>query len=68
MNLPGIDSNQQQASHRPQTPPPVLPAWGYFKRTSSSCRYAGGGWLGSRVVSVQGSGAEGPGFKSQPRR
>ena len=25
-------------------------------------------WLGSRVVSVLGSGAEGPGFKSQPRR
>ena len=29
----------------------------------SSCR-----WLGSRVVSVLDSGAEGPGFKSQPRR
>ena len=26
------------------------------------------GWLGSRVVSVLTSGAEGPGFKSQPRR
>ena len=26
------------------------------------------GWLGSRVVSVLGSGAERPGFKSQPRR
>ena len=25
-------------------------------------------WLGSRVVSVLDSGAEGPGFKSQPRR
>ena len=25
------------------------------------------GWLGSRVVSVLDSGAEGPGFKSQPR-
>jgi len=25
-------------------------------------------WLGSRVVSVLGSGAEGPGFKSQSRR
>ena len=24
-------------------------------------------WLGSRVVSVLDSGAEGPGFKSQPR-
>ena len=26
------------------------------------------GWLGSRVVSVLDSGAEVPGFKSQPRR
>ena len=26
------------------------------------------GWLGSRVVRVLDSGAEGPGFKSQPRR
>ena len=26
------------------------------------------GWLGSRVVSVLDSGAEGPGFKSQPLR
>jgi len=27
----------------------------------------GQGWPGSRVVSVLNSGAEGPGFKSQPR-
>ena len=26
------------------------------------------GWLGSRVVSILDSGAEGPGFKSQPQR
>jgi len=26
------------------------------------------GWLGSRVVSVLDSGAEGPGFKSQSQR
>ena len=26
------------------------------------------GWLGSRVASVLDSGAEGPGFKSQPQR
>jgi len=26
------------------------------------------GWLGSRVVSVLDSGAQGPEFKSQPRR
>ena len=30
--------------------------------------YSNRGWLGSRVVSVLDSGAEGPGFKSQPRR
>jgi len=30
--------------------------------------YPSSGWLGSRVVSVLDSGAEGPGFKSQPRR
>ena len=29
---------------------------------------SGLGWLGSRVVSVLDSGAEGPGFKSQSRR
>ena len=33
------------------------------------CRsHAPQGWLGSRVVSVLDSGAEGPGFKSQLRR
>jgi len=31
-------------------------------------RLPSGGWLGSRVVSVLDSGAEGSGFKSQPRR
>ena len=31
-------------------------------------QYVKGGWLGSRVVSVLDSGAEGPGFKSQLRR
>jgi len=31
------------------------------------CVYRGVGWLGCRVVSVLDSGAEGPGFKSQPR-
>ena len=30
--------------------------------------YSKMGWLGSRVVSVLDSGAEGPGFKSQSRR
>ena len=33
-----------------------------------SRRYSISGWLGSRVVSVLDSGAEGPGFKSQSRR
>jgi len=32
------------------------------------CGYSAGGWLGSRVVSVLDSGAEGPRFKSQSRR
>jgi len=32
---------------------------------AASCSHLG--WLGSRVVSVLDSGAEGPGFKSQPR-
>ena len=31
-------------------------------------RHADPWWLGSRVVSVLDLGAEGPGFKSQPRR
>jgi len=33
-----------------------------------STQYQLDGWLGSRVVSVLDSGAEGPGFKSQSRR
>ena len=32
-----------------------------------TCAHYRDGWLGSRVVSVLHSGAEGPGFKSQPR-
>ena len=32
------------------------------------CNRVSTGWLGSRVVSVLDSGAEGPGFKSQLRR
>ena len=35
---------------------------------SSSPGHPSEGWLGSRVVSVLDSGAEGPGFKSQSRR
>ena len=37
-------------------------------RDSLICRHRQRGWLGSRVVSMLDSGAEGPGFKSQPRR
>jgi len=33
---------------------------------SLTCHLIQRGWLGSRVVSVLDSGAEGPGFKSQP--
>ena len=36
-------------------------------RVLTLCTYTYG-WLGSRVVSVLDSGAEGPGFKSQQRR
>jgi len=32
------------------------------------CPPSRNGWFGGRVVSVLDSGAEGPGFKSQPRR
>jgi len=37
----------------------------YYEFTDCLMRWR---WLGSRVVSVLDSGAEGPGFKSQPRR
>jgi len=43
----------------------------YFKDIFTCKRFLNGilsaWWLGSRVVSVLDSGAEGPGFKSQPR-
>ena len=50
--------------------------WTLDHTSSITCRYLPGlntaiklmVWLGSRVVSVLDSGAEGPGFKSQPRR
>ena len=38
----------------------LAPVTGYFTQSL--------GWLGSRVVTVLDSGAEGPGFKSQSRR
>ena len=43
---------------------PVVPG----KRSLNGCVCVSGlvGWLGSRVVSVLDSGAEGPRFKSQP--
>jgi len=37
-------------------------------RNTNRSPYFSYGWLGSRVVSVLDSGAEGPGFKSQSRR
>jgi len=55
-------------------------AWGSYSNATtlafaSTCRLVVvvvvvvvNGWLGSRVVSVLDSGAEGPGFKSQSRR
>jgi len=51
----------KQGSHRPQTPPPVLPV-GKLKAHVIFLS------LGSRVVSVLDSGAEGAGFKSQLQR
>jgi len=45
--------------------------WAYQRSQSIMCRVplvVSWGWLGGRVVSVLDSGAEGPGFKSQPRR
>ena len=46
-----------------------MPVW-ELEDIHTSCRniLPISGWLGSRVVSVLDSGAEGPGFKSQPRR
>ena len=43
-------------------PLPRLSVIGYLEPSLQA------GWLCSRVVSVQDSGAEGAGFKSQPRR
>ena len=43
------------------TQPPTLSGTGNEYRSRSR------GWLGSREVSMLDSGAEGPGFKSQPR-
>ena len=40
----------------------------YIKITILTNTGTQAGWLGSRVVSVLDSGAEGPGFKSQSRR
>jgi len=42
--------------------------WVRVKPAHYFCDYILDGWLGSRVVSVLDSGAEGPGFKSQSRR
>jgi len=50
--------------HSPPPPRTSAPVMKVRFRTSTLRQ----GWLGSRVVSVLDSGAEGPGFKSQPRR
>jgi len=60
---------KQQISTQPN--PRIKPnhVYIYFRvKIRINVRSRGGGWLGSRVVSVQDSRAEGPGFKSQPRR
>ena len=48
------------------TPLPYPIHWGSISLYTAVCD--GRGWLGNRVVSVLESGAEGTGFKSQPRR
>ena len=53
--------------------PAVPPVCEQRTRRCSTCKYKiyddlSQGWLGSRVVSMLDSGAEGPGFNSQPRR
>ena len=58
-------TQQRQAPTRPAHTPTLLseyPNTLIFKSVHIA------GWLGSRVVSVLDSGAEGPGFKLQPRR
>ena len=42
--------------------------WGSQDPRRTPLGYAPVGWLGNRAVSVLDSGAEEPGFKSQPRR
>jgi len=46
----------------------VVVSWPQTTAASLVPNYTTLGWLGSRVVGVLDSGAEGPGFKSQPRR
>jgi len=48
------------------TPLPYPIHWGSISLYTAVCD--GRGWLGNRVVSALESGAEGTGFKSQPRR
>ena len=60
-------------SQRPQClNSPIAQAAAPWDRQTDGSRYSKmpsrAGWLGSRVVSVLDSGAEGPGFKSQSRR
>ena len=47
--------------------PHDLPLFIYTLSVLSCSNQVVTGWFGSRVVSVLDSGAEGPGFKSQPR-
>jgi len=49
----------------------AVTVWALVQRAAVSTQlrnFSHSRWLGSRVVSVLDSGAEGPGFKSQPRR
>ena len=51
--------------HRPPPPPSATPLFHSVLKTCLFFENPTTGWLGSRVVSVLGSVAEGPGFKSQ---
>jgi len=51
-----------------RVPSPGLPVQNVSNRSWISVLALSAGWLGSRVVSVLDSGAEGPEFKSQPQR
>jgi len=71
-NAPGVDTRVPGwgGTHSIEYIDPSWTAWALGNLGAYAKRFVDGisTWLGSRVVSVLHSGAEGPGFKSQPRR